>query len=175
MPYITTHVLASIIAIELFRKYYFKDNKKFLRYYILIAAIAGVFPDIEYLFLLSFKERYFLHSIFIPIIFLLFGLFAMRLNVKNKYFGMRHMNMTFIFFVFSAGSLIHIILDSIFIGTLMPFYPFSDFKIGLELVNKFPNHLQELVLSIVDGILLFFWLIWMQFKLKVDDFFSTDW
>lgn len=171
MPYTTTHVLVSIIAIELFREYFSKNNNKFPRYYILIAAISGIFPDIEYLFLLSFKERYFLHSIFIPMIFLLLGLASMKLNVKDKYFGMRHMNIAFIFFVFSAGSLIHIILDSIFVDTIPLFYPFLDYKIGLELVNKFPQHLRELVLPIVDGILLFFWLVWLQFKLKIGDYF----
>ena len=171
MPYTTTHVLVTIIALELFRDYYLKNNMKFPRYYILIGALASVFPDVEYLFLLSFKERYFLHSIFVPIIFLLIGILTMKLHVKNSQLDKRHLNFSFILFVFAFGSFLHIILDSVFVDTLMPFYPFSDYKIGLELIKEFPDHLQELVLPIVDGILLFFWLFWMQFKLKIDDYF----
>ena len=47
MPYTTTHVLVTIIALELFRDYYLKNNKKFPSYYILIGAIAAIFPDVE--------------------------------------------------------------------------------------------------------------------------------
>ena len=81
------------------------------------------------------------------------------------------MNLAFVFFVFAVGSLIHIGLDSIFVDTLMPLYPFSDYAIGLEMVSKVRLDLQELVLPIVDAILLFFWIFWMQFKLKIDDYF----
>ena len=74
-------------------------------------------------------------------------------------------------FVFAAGSLVHILLDSIFVGQVFLFYPFFDYSIGLELISKFPSHLQELVLPILDALLLFFWIFWMQFKLKIDDYF----
>lgn len=164
-------MLVAIIIIELFREYYFKDNKKFPRYYILLAAIAGVFPDIEYLLALSYQDRLFLHSIFVPLIFLFLGLLAMKFDVKHRELGKRHMNLAFIFFVFAGGSLIHMGLDSIFVDTLMPFYPFSNYEVGLEIVYRFPEHLQELVLPVVDAVLLFFWLLWMQFKLKIDDYF----
>ena len=81
------------------------------------------------------------------------------------------MNLSLILFVFAAGSLIHLGLDAIFIETVMPFYPFSNYAVGLELVSKVAVEYQELVLPIVDASLLFFWLLWMQFKLKVDDYF----
>jgi len=171
MPYTTTHVLVAIIAIELFREYFFKNNKKFPRYYILIAAIAGVFPDIEYLIRLSYHERFFLHSLFVPLIFALLGLFALRLKINSKYLGKKHMNLSFVLFIFAAGSLIHLGLDAIFVETLMPFYPISEYAIGFELVSKIKSNYQELVLPIVDALLLFFWIMWMQFKLKIDDYF----
>ena len=171
MPYTTTHVLVAIIAIELFREYFFKNNKKFPRYYILIAAIAGVFPDFEYLFRLSYHGRYFMHSLFVPLIFLILGLIVMKFGVNSKHLGKRHMNLSFIFFIFAAGSLIHIGLDAIFVETLMPLYPLFDYAVGLELVGKINHGYQELILPIVDASLLFFWLLWMQFKLKIDDYF----
>jgi len=171
MPYTTTHVLVAIIAIELFREYFFKNNRKFPRYYILLAAIAAVFPDIEYLFRLNYHDRLFMHSLFIPLIFLVLGIIVMKLGVKHKGLRKRHMNLSFIFFIFAAGSLIHMSLDVIFVDTLMPFYPYSNYEFGLELVSKIKSSLQELVLPIVDASLLFFWLIWMQFKLKIDNYF----
>ncbi len=170
MPYTTTHVLVAIIAIELFREYFFKNNRKFPRYYILLAAIAGVFPDIEYLINLNYHDRLFFHSLFIPLIFLFLGLLAMKFDVNHKGLRQRHMSFSFIFFIFAAGSLIHIGLDTIFIDTLMPFYPFSNYEIGFNLINYFGEH-SDLVLPIVDAGLFFFWIFWLQFKLKVDDYF----
>jgi len=171
MPFTTTHVLVAIILIELFREYVFKNNNNFPRYYILIAAIAGVFPDIEYIFRLSYADRLFMHSIFVPLIFFLIGIFVLKSGFKSNWLRKRHLNLSFILFIFSVGSLLHIILDSIFVGQIFLFYPFSDFSIGIELVSKFPQNLQELVLPIVDAFLLFFWIFWMEFKLKIDDYF----
>jgi len=171
MPYTTTHVLVAIIAIELFREYFFKNNRKFPRYYILLAAIAGVFPDLEYLFRLNYHDRLFFHSLFIPLIFLVLGLLAMKFEIGHKGLRRRHMNLSFIFYIFAVGSLIHIGLDSIFVDTLMPFYPFSNYEFGLELVNRFSENFRELVLPILDALLFFFWIFWLQFKLKVDDYF----
>ena len=171
MPFTTTHVLVAIILIELFRNYFFKDNRNFPRYYILIAAIAGVFPDFEYIFLLSYTDRLFLHSIFVPLIFFLVGIFIFKSGFKSNWLRKRHLNLSFILFIFSVGSLVHIILDSIFVGQVFLFYPISDFSIGFELVSMFSRNLQELVLPIVDAFLLFFWIFWMQFKLKIDDYF----
>lgn len=174
MSYTTTHVLVTIIALELFRDYYLKNNKKFPRYYILVGALASVFPDLEYLFLLSFKERYFLHSIFVPLTFFILGLLAYIINLRYKEFSKRHMNISFIsfiFFIFAFGSLTHLILDFIFVDTIRVFYPFSNYEIGLELVSKFPSYLRELILPTLDAFLLFFWILWLQFKLKIYDYF----
>ena len=79
MPYAVTHVLAAIILVELFREYIIKDNRKFPRYYILIAAIGGIIPDLDiglvyimhfFGFAVEQIHRTFLHSIFIPLILL---------------------------------------------------------------------------------------------------------
>ena len=47
MAYAVTHMLIAMFAVELFRKFIIKYNKKFPRYYILIAAIAGLIPDLD--------------------------------------------------------------------------------------------------------------------------------
>ena len=78
MPHAVAHVLIAIISIELFREYILKDKKKLPRYYILIAALGGVLPDLDillyyilYFFGFSFEQihRTFLHTLFIPLIF----------------------------------------------------------------------------------------------------------
>ena len=171
MPYTTTHVLVAIILIELFREYFFKNNKKFPRYYILIAAVAGVFPDIEYLFRMSYIGRTFMHSLFVPLIFVLLGFLVLKLDFRSAWVRKRHLKLSFVLFVFAAGTFVHLILDSIFIDPIFLFYGFSDLAVGFELISKFPENLQELVLPVVDAILLFFWIFWMEFKLKVDDYF----
>jgi len=53
----------------------------------------------------------------------------------------------------------------------MPFYPFSEYAIGLNLVKLLPLMWQDTFLPILDAVLLLFWIFWMQFKLKVDNYF----
>lgn len=180
MPNPTTHILISIILIELFREYFIKDNKKFPRYYILIAAIAGIIPDLDlvvyyvlYFFGFGIEQihRSVLHSLFIPIIFFALGIFILKFKIKNSEVRKRHLKLSTIFFIFSAGSLIHIILDMIFAGMLVPFYPFSNFSVGLNLVSIFPEGLRWMISHTLDAILLFFWIFWMEFKLKIPDYF----
>ena len=170
MPYTTTHVLVAIIAIELFRAYFFKDNKKFPRYYILIAAIAGILPDLEYIFQLPDLHRGFLHSLFFPLILFFIGMFILKSGVKINWVRKRHLKLSFIFFIFAAGSLLHIFLDVVIRDGGMLFYPFSYVVYGLNLVSLFPFS-ETLVLIGLDTVLLFFWIFWMEFKLKVDDYF----
>ncbi|MFH1358477.1 MAG: metal-dependent hydrolase [archaeon] len=170
MPYTTTHVLVGIILIELFREYFFKNNKKFPRYYILIAAIAAIIPDLEYIFMLPDLHRGFLHSLFTPLIFLIIGLFIMKFKIKSRAVRKRHMKLSFIFFIFAAGSLIHILLDVFIRDGSSLFYPFSEVATGFSLVSFIP-YSETLVLIGLDTVLLFFWIFWMEFKLKVSDYF----
>ena len=170
MPYTTTHVLIAIILIELFREHFFKNNKKFPRYYILIAAIAGIFPDLEYIFLYPDLQRAFLHSLFIPLIFLLIGIFILKFDIKHKSIRKRHLKLSFIAFIFSAGSLLHIFLDVILRDGVNLLYPFTDSLVGFNLLSLIPLS-QNLSLIILDTILIFFWIFWMEFKLKISDYF----
>ncbi len=180
MPYATTHILLAIILIELFREYFIRDNKKFPRYYILIAAIGAILPDFDFLFVyllypfgftIEQIHRTFLHTVFVPLILFGVGLICWKLKLKNKEFGKRHLHLPTIFFILSAGSLLHLILDVIVSGTIKPFYPFLHYQIGFWLINIFPVGLQQIIMPTIDGILLLFWIIWMEFKLKITDYF----
>ena len=132
MPYATTHILAAIILIELFREYFIKSNQKFPRHYVLIAALGGIIPDLDialyyvlYFFGFAFEQihRTFLHTIFVPLILLFIGLFILGFGIKYPLFRKMHIKLHTIFFVLSAGALLHLILDVILVGSITPFYP----------------------------------------------------
>ena len=179
MPFAVTHILAAVILIELFREYFIKDKQKFPRYYILIAAIGGIIPDLDFLayYILSFFgftfeqiHRTFFHTLFIPLILFLIGIFLWKMEIKNSKIGKMHMKLPVIFFIFTSGSILHIFLDMLTYPVRI-FYPLSTITIGTNLLNLFPEQLQWLILPTLDGILLFFWLFWMEFKLKISDYF----
>ena len=180
MPLATTHILVAIILIELFREYVIKNNFKFPRYYIFVAVIGGVLPDFDfgvyyimYFFGFSISEihRTFLHTIFIPIILLLIGLIIYWSGIKIKTIRTRHVRLDWIFFILAAGALLHLLLDIIFTGCIMPFFPFSNWEFGLNLMNIFPVEWQGLIMPTLDGVLLILWIAWTVFKIKTDDFF----
>ena len=180
MPYATTHILIAIILIELFREYVIKNNKKFPRYYILVAAIGAVIPDIDILafyflnfFGFTYEEvhRTFMHTLFIPLISLIIGMIFLTYKISNKQLRDRHLKLSTIFFILSAGCLLHLVLDATFYGMIKPFYPLLNFEVGLNLILLFSESIRNLVLPTLDGILLLFWLFWLEFKLKIGDYF----
>ena len=179
MPYAITHILVAVILIELFREYFIKDYKKFPRYYILIAAIGAILPDIDIVFyyLLYFFgftleqiHRTFFHTLFIPLIFLLAGIFVFKIKIKNPQLEKRHMHLSTILFIFAAGSLLHLILDGL-VGKVIPLYPLSNFSINLDILSLFPESWKDLILPTIDALLLFFWIFWMEFVLKRRNYF----
>ncbi len=180
MPLATTHILIAIILIEIFREYYFKNNKKFPRYYILIAAIGAIIPDFDiaiyyifYFFGFTFEQihRTFLHTIFVPIILFLAGIFILTFGIKNSEFGKRHINLHTTFFILSAGSLLHLILDAVVAGSIILFYPFSDYSVGFNFINFLPQAWENIISPTLDAILIMFWIFWMEFKLRISDYF----
>ena len=68
------------------------------------------------------------------------------------------------------GSFIHLILDAIFSGSIVPLYPISTFSIGLDLVSNFPEPLGSLFIPSIEAILLVLWLIYLELKHKISDF-----
>ena len=86
MPQAVTHVLIPIILLSIFRHIYQKrTGKKFHLQYVLIGGLAGIIPDLDIpifwimnYFGYSYEQihRTFLHTIFIPIIFLALALIS---------------------------------------------------------------------------------------------------
>ncbi len=178
MAYAVTHMIVAIIAVELYRKLFVKNNKIFPRYYILIAAIAGLIPDLDiaaYYFLYFFGfsleavHRTFMHSVFIPAGLFLIGMFFYTTRIKHPELRKHRLKISTIFFIFAAGTIIHLTLDMIY-GYIPPLYPIIKTTYGLSLLFKFPKTLQELIPATIDGLLFLFWLMWMQFKLKIENY-----
>lgn len=47
MPLAVTHVLLTIIAVDLFRDYFLKNKRYFTIHTVFIAGIAGLLPDMD--------------------------------------------------------------------------------------------------------------------------------
>ena len=178
MPPAVTHFLIPAILIALFRDFYLSRNQKanFPLHYVLIAGLAGLLVDADYIiyYLIRFigfnfpSHRIFFHNMFFPLVFILLGLIF--IGVRNKELGKHKLKLSTIFFIIAFGSGIHLLLDALIIGKILIFYPFSDFTIGLDLVRKLPEILQESFVPIIDAVLLALWMIYIEVKHKISDF-----
>ncbi len=160
MPYAISHVLFALLLVEIFRS--FSKTSNFPKHYLIFALIGALLPDLDLIayFLLNnsgfqFYEihRTFTHSIFIPLIFLLAGILARKKKLLSN-----------ILFIITIGLFSHLMLDLIIIGKIALFYPLSNLKIGLDIINLFSENLQDFILPIIDTGFLILWVIWLDLK-----------
>ena len=168
MPYAVTHVLAAIIAVDLYRDYFAKHKKYFTLHTVFIAGFAGLLPDIDIpinwiLNLLGAEllHRTITHTTLFGLIFLIPALIL--------WFYKKH-KVAMYFFVSAFGVFTHIILDYLFVvdnaGGIMFFYPFSTMQYGLNLLqNVSPN-----LFAAMDAVILLLWLWHEEMKHKISDF-----
>ena len=179
MPQAITHVLVPIILLSIFRHIYQKKtNKRFHLQYVLIGGLAGIIPDFDiplYWIMSPFGytfeqiHRTFLHSIFIPLTFLVLAIIS-SYSIKKR-IGRNKLSITIILLLFAFGSLIHLILDATIAGYIMPLYPLSLLKIGTGFpFNLFPENLGLMFLATLDGVLFILWIIYLELKHKISDF-----
>jgi membrane-bound metal-dependent hydrolase YbcI (DUF457 family) len=178
MPHAAAHILIPLIFISLFRNYFIKNKKNFPLYYVLIAGIAGILPDIDaamfwilYFFGFTYNSihRTFMHTLFIPLIFVLLGLIT--LNFKSlKKIGKQRLNLGVIFFMIAFGSFFHLLLDAIFQGRIIPFYPIFHYSIGLSLFGHLPYALEQIASPSLDAGLLIVYLIYLESRNRINDF-----
>ncbi len=176
MPLAVTHILIPIILIDIFRDHILRKKGVITNKHVLLAGLAGLFPDIDipmsYLFFDGVSiHRMYSHNIWFPILFLSVSMFFYFINKKN----------ISIFFVMIAfGCTMHLILDASLSGYIFPFFPFSNYTFGLNIVPSFlraflPRFSYEdlslLIFSSMDAVLLFFWLIHEQLTNKIRDYF----
>ncbi len=174
MPYAVTHILLTIIAVDLFRDYIAKHKKYFTLNTIFVAGIAGLLPDIDIPLSWFFNvimhapvpsilaHGGITHTPFFGLIFLLPALYFWR-NKKHKF--------SMYFFVVSFGVFLHIFLDYLLGGGMhdgiMVFWPLATTGFKIHLLNGLG--LND-VPQALDASILLFWLWHEEIKHKIKDF-----
>ncbi len=154
MPNAVTHVLAAMLVAVVIRRVF---KKKFSSFYVLVAGIAGLLPDIDIIIYwvlnlfttvpLADVHRQFSHTIFVPLLFLVVALVLWE--SKEMFLTLA---------MVSLGSFVHILLDGALAGGIMPLYPLSNYIFSLNLVAKIFGPVANTVLIGMDAILLVVWL-----------------
>ena len=152
MALAVTHVLLTIVILDLLRHYLF-GRKKFPRYLVVVGGIAGLFPDIDiiltwiYNFFTGAGVNFhgtFSHSLIFSVIFL--GIAGFLHYQKNLKWAK-------IFYVIAAGWFSHLILDCLFGGYKSFLWPFL--SVGGFCPQWFiSNYMME-----IDAIILVLWLV----------------
>ncbi len=173
MPHAVTHVLIAIIIADLIRDYIVKNKREIPLYLVLVTGIAGLLPDIDiivYWFLrivssvdIAEVHRTFSHTLFVPAIFLVIGVATTRMKRITRH----KLNISHIAFFIALGVMIHLILDATLSGSIRPFYPFSSYAIGLNII---PPELSRTVIPGIDAILLVVWIIHEYKNHRIKDF-----
>ena len=117
MAQAVTHVLIPIVLVSIYRTYFSKP--KFSKWYVLLAGIAGLLPDLDYPLQYLFKG-YIFHGMFHLIYVLLFlavlAIVFYYLKFSRKYYLTTA--------ILAFGYFMHLLLDCI-AGGYEFFYPFS--------------------------------------------------
>ena len=169
MPYAVTHVLLTIILVDLFRDYFMKKrHKRYLTLHtIFIAGVAGLLPDMDIFLGWIFNSELLIHGgIFhTPLFGLIFLIPAIILwkQRKNK--------IAVYFFIITFGILFHIFLDYLLGGAnhygIMPFWPLSTMRFNINMLSMIGL---KQVPMILDAVILLGWLWHEEIKHKIKDF-----
>lgn len=160
MALAVTHVILTIVLIDLYRDYI--APKKFPTKYVLIGGIAGLLPDIDIPigWIMRFftgteviSHGTFTHSLVFPII-LAFAAFLSYEVAKKPKIGL-------LLGVVAFGLFFHSVLDCVF-NPYMLFLPFSTAKCPFDIP-------QNIVIG-VDAIILLLWLIHEEWSHKIRDY-----
>ena len=165
MPQAVFHILAALIVADVIRDHVL-HKKHFPLHLVLIAGIGGILPDIDVLayWIVSLfakvdytlLHRTFTHSLLFMLLFFVPAIVLWKNDKWRK-----------IFLMLALGVAIHLMLDAIFQGAIMPLYPFSTAAVGL---NLFANAFSGTIAQGVDTILLVLWLIYIEWRHKISDF-----
>jgi len=169
MPFAATHVLLTIIVIDLYRDYICKNKRLFSLHTVLIGGIAGLLPDIDIplswimsKFNITIIHGTVTHTPWFAFLFLIPALIFQSRGDKKR---------ALLYYVISFGVFFHISLDWFLGGGMdtgiMWFFPFSLQTFKLHLLAK--AGLYNLTAGI-DAIILLLWLWHEEVKHKISDF-----
>lgn len=171
MPLAVTHILLTIILLDIYRDYITSHKKYFSIHTLWIAGVAGLLPDIDIIlewFIVQirinalFLHGYFTHTIIFGLIFLIPAFIFLKKKQHKK---------AMYFFVITYGVLFHIFLDVVlgggaYMGSML-LWPFSITTYKLHILTNLG--ISNMMISI-DAILLIFWLYYIERKHKIKDF-----
>ena len=168
MPQAVTHVLLTIILLDLYRDYFAKNKKYFSLHTILIGGIAGLLPDIDIplgwvlrYFGITIYHGSFTHTPWFAMLFLIPAfIFLNRKDIKRAV----------LYFVITFGVSFHVFLDYLLGGGMhsgvMLLFPFSYKTYRIHLLGSGSGVLP----AALDAIILLLWLWHEEVKHKVKDF-----
>jgi len=169
MAFAVTHVLLTIILVDLYRDYITKNKKYFTIHTLFVAGVAGLLSDIDIpisqiITYLGYSPGLLshggiTHTVFFGLIFLIpaFILLFKKNHKKSVYF-----------FVISFGILFHLFLDVIVNeGSYMLFWPLTSNTYSIfPLMGFVFNGVQ----APLDAVILLLWLYHEEAKHKIRDF-----
>ena len=172
MPLAVTHVLLTIIIVDLYRDYVTRHKKYFSLHTIMIAGVAGLLPDIDIplswiLDYLGIQIELLQHGgiAHTPFFGLIFLIPAFILHSRKKYKESAY------FFVLCFGILLHLFLDIVIGGGghngIMLFWPLlgNGYYLGIVSSAGLAN-----LPAALDAIILILWLWHEEKKHKIKDF-----
>lgn len=165
MGFAVTHILVPLVILDVLRHYFF-GRKKFPRYLIVIAGIAGLAPDLDIplgwlvSILTGTPASYhgmFTHSFFFVALFLAIGLVRQYQHAKSE---------ALIWYVIAFGWFTHLPIDWVYGWCKNFFWPIA---------GAFPYcvtwELSTTMGAAIDGVLLTLWLVHEEVSRKVRDWF----
>ncbi|MFH1638360.1 MAG: metal-dependent hydrolase [Candidatus Woesearchaeota archaeon] len=166
MPQAVTHILLTIIVLDLFRDYVLKNKRIMPLHFIFLGGVAGLLPDIDipiYWMLknvlglnVSWFHGTITHTVWIPII----------LAIAAAALFWHKRNAAVLLWVISFGLFFHIFLDLVLRGVIMPFWPLSSWTMTGIMANSGIAYWD----FGLDAIILLAWL-WHEEKMhKISDF-----
>ena len=199
MPLAVTHVLVPIIFLELIRDnwkacklmgYKFKASKFFSKKHVFLVGLAGLSPDIDLMLCRAAEflgesmptsdigHRIIFHNIWIPLgflgFFILFYYFLPKFWELKKNKAKKLKSFGKIFLVLFIGFSIHLMLDAVLTGHVMPFYPLDDYLVNWDLVGQTAcvTGIPGLTILVsMDALLLILWLWHEEMSHRIKDYF----
>lgn len=163
MAYAVTHIILTIVILDLFRHYLF-GKQKFPRYLLVIGGIAGLLPDIDVPFTWLYNlftttqvnfHGMFTHSIIFPLVIVAVGVIL---------HAMKNMKWAKISYVIAAGWFLHLILDCLYGGYTTLIWP-----LGIA-TNFCPQWGLGSYAPGIDAIILVVWLVHEEVHNKIKDY-----
>ncbi len=173
MPLAVTHVLTTIILVDLYRDYLAKRDGYFSLHTIMAAGIGGLLPDIDVplSWLLGFfgyssellQHGGITHTPFFAALFLIPGIVLWKKDRRKE---------AMYFYVIVFGILLHISLDYVLGGGayegIMWLFPFSTQAWKIHLLSAYSDVAN--IPAAIDAVILILWLWHEEVKHKISDF-----